>query len=211
MNCQDWWWPRAGGRNTWGSEVEGPHWWGWWCSGCLSRSAHRWPGRPRRAGSGGLDVLRLLWEQTQWLGYVRVWKVIWERKGKWLVFKIKLQLKNCIFYYCSYMARVIPGVRFPKIILWKYICSLEKVKVTQWCPTVCDPMDFTVHVILQVRILEWVAIPFSRGSSQPRDQTQVSCVADRFFTIWATRETHQFPYFCWNRVCWWLITSQGVQ
>ena len=44
-----------------------------------------------------------------------LWKVIWERKEKWLVFKIKLQFKNCIFYDYSYMARVIPGVRFPKI------------------------------------------------------------------------------------------------
>ena len=43
-----------------------------------------------------------------------------------------------------------------------------KVKVTQLCPTLCDPMDYTVHGILQARILEWVAFPFSRGSSQPR-------------------------------------------
>ena len=44
-----------------------------------------------------------------------------------------------------------------------------KVKVTQLCPALCDPMDYTVHEILQARILEWVAFPFSRGSSQPRD------------------------------------------
>ena len=44
-----------------------------------------------------------------------------------------------------------------------------KVKVTQSCPTLCNPMDYTVHGILQTRILEWVAFPFSRGSSQPRD------------------------------------------
>ena len=49
-----------------------------------------------------------------------------------------------------------------------------KVKVTQWCPTLCDPMDYTVYGILQARILQWVAFPFSRGSSQPRDRTQVS-------------------------------------
>ena len=54
-----------------------------------------------------------------------------------------------------------------------------KVKVVQLCPTLCDPIDYTVHGILQARILEWVAIPFSRGSSQPRDQTQVSCIAGR--------------------------------
>ena len=57
-----------------------------------------------------------------------------------------------------------------------------KVKVTQSCQTLCDPMDYTVHGILQVRILEWVAIPFSRGSFQPRDQTQVSRITSRFFT-----------------------------
>ena len=45
-----------------------------------------------------------------------------------------------------------------------------------------------VHGILQARILEWVARPSSKGSSQPRDQTQVSHIADRFFTVWATRE-----------------------
>ena len=52
-----------------------------------------------------------------------------------------------------------------------------KVRVTQSCPTLCDPMDCIVHGILQARILEWVAFPFSRGSSQPRDQTQVSRTA----------------------------------
>ena len=57
-----------------------------------------------------------------------------------------------------------------------------KVKVTQSCLTHCNPMDCTVHGILQARILEWVAFPFSRGSSQPRDQTQVSRIADGFFT-----------------------------
>ena len=50
----------------------------------------------------------------------------------------------------------------------------EWVKVAQLCPTLCDPMDYTVHGILQARKLAWVDFPFSRGSSQPRDQTQVS-------------------------------------
>ena len=53
------------------------------------------------------------------------------------------------------------------------------VKVAQFCLTLCDPMDYTV---LQARTLEWVAFPFSRGSSQPRDQTQVSSIAGGFFT-----------------------------
>ena len=61
------------------------------------------------------------------------------------------------------------------------------VKVTQLCLTLCNPMDYTVHGILQARILKWVAIPFSKRSSQPRDRTQVSHIAGRFFTKWATR------------------------
>ena len=69
-----------------------------------------------------------------------------------------------------------------------------KVKVGQSCPTLCDHMDYTVHGIFQARILEWVAFPFSRGFSQPRDRTQVSCTAGGFFTIWATREAQEY----WN-------------
>ena len=60
--------------------------------------------------------------------------------------------------------------------------SCRKVKVTQLCLTLCDPMDYTVHGILQARILEWVAFPFSRESSQPRDGTQVSRIVGGFFT-----------------------------
>ena len=63
-----------------------------------------------------------------------------------------------------------------------------KVEVTQSCPTLCDPMNYTVHGILQAGVPEWVAFPFSRGSSPPRDQTQVSHIAGGFLTSWATRE-----------------------
>ena len=66
--------------------------------------------------------------------------------------------------------------------------ELSEVKVAQPCPTHWDLMDCTVHGILQARNLEWVAFPSSRGFSQPRDQTQVSHIADGFFTSWATRE-----------------------
>ena len=54
--------------------------------------------------------------------------------------------------------------------------------VTQSCPSLCDPMDYIVHGILQARILEWVAFPFSRGSSQPSDQIQVTHFVGAFFT-----------------------------
>ena len=69
-----------------------------------------------------------------------------------------------------------PGIKSGSPILQAYTAilsydgipwSCRKVKVAQLCPTLCDPMDYTVHGILQARILEWVAFPFSRGSSQP--------------------------------------------
>ena len=65
------------------------------------------------------------------------------------------------------------------------------MKVSQSCPTLCDPMDNTACGILQARILEWVAIPFSKGFSHPR-VTQVSCTAGRFFIIWATKEAKRW-------------------
>ena len=80
-----------------------------------------------------------------------------------------------------------------KVILFRQIEITQATAVliffvlfAQSCPTLCDPMDCSlpgssVHGILQARILEWVAISFSRGSSQPRDQTRVSCIAGRFF------------------------------
>ena len=63
-----------------------------------------------------------------------------------------------------------------------------EVKVAQSCLTLCDSIDCSlpgssVYGILQARILEWVAIPFSSGSSEPRDQTRVSCTAGKFFTV----------------------------
>ena len=70
----------------------------------------------------------------------------------------------------------------------QYMTSKGKEsEVAQSCPTLCDPVDCSppgssIHGILQARILDWVAISFSRGSSRPRDRTQVSCIAGRFFS-----------------------------
>ena len=79
----------------------------------------------------------------------------------------------------------------PRSMGWGSVLCLEckkKVQVAQLCLTLCDCMDCTVHGILLARVLEWVAVPFSRGSFQPRDQTQVSHIVGGFFTNWATRE-----------------------
>ena len=77
--------------------------------------------------------------------------------------------------------------------LSKRLSFQSLVLAAQSYPTLCEPRDCSppgsfAHGILQVRILEWVAILFSRASSQPRDLTWVSYIAGRLFTIWATRE-----------------------
>ena len=75
--------------------------------------------------------------------------------------------------------------------------------VAQSCLTLCDPISHrppgsSVHGILQARMLKWVAIPFSRGSSRPRDQTQFSLIAGKYFTTWATREALYLSNYCQN-------------
>ena len=64
-----------------------------------------------------------------------------------------------------------------------WVCSVASVMSNACDPMDCSPPGSSVYGILQARILEWVAISFSRGSSQPRDQTLVSHIADRFFTV----------------------------
>ena len=83
--------------------------------------------------------------------------------------------------------------------LCMYVCmyflshtAKVKVKVAQSFRTLCDSMDYIVYEILQPRILEWVAFPFSRGSSQCRDRTQISRIAGRFFIREATKEAKEY-------------------
>ena len=91
---------------------------------------------------------------------------------------------------------------------------LVKVSVVQSCLTLCGPMvcslpDSSVHGILQARILEWVAIPFSRGSSWPRDQTQVSCIADRFFARYLSHQRSSYILLTLviSTLTKWIVTS----
>ena len=85
--------------------------------------------------------------------------------------------------------------------VWRAANSLPVLCLAaQVCSTLCDCMDYSLsgssdHGILQTRILEWIAIPFSRRSSQSRDQTQVSHIAGGLFTVWATSEAYEF----WSR------------
>ena len=98
-------------------------------------------------------------------------------------------LYTTLLYHALFSCLLV-SVIFPFSLPGNFSASLwkVKVKVAQSCPTLCDPMNSTVHGILQARILKWEAFPFSRGSSQSRDGTQVSRIVGRFFTNWATRK-----------------------
>ena len=87
----------------------------------------------------------------------------------------------------------------------------KAVKVTQSCLTLCDPMNYTVHGIPQGRILKWVAFPFSREYSQPRDQIQVSHIAGGFFTSWATREAQKESWVPKNWCFWNVVLEKTLK
>ena len=82
--------------------------------------------------------------------------------------------------------RLVKAMVFPVVM---YGCE-KWSEVAQWCPTLCDPMHYSlsgssIHGIFQARVLEWIAISFSRGSSRPRNRPRVSPIAGRHFIVWA--------------------------
>ena len=122
-------------------------------------------GHPTKGKEAGLKSESPIWGSVK-LSWVRAGGVVWRRSGgagfSWRVW-------NLTFY----------GVKVKLFI--------------QLCPTLCNPMNYSplgssVHGIFQAKILEWEAIPFSKGSSWERDQTQACCIAGRFFTVWTTKE-----------------------
>ena len=128
-----------------------------------------------------LIVLNIGWIQLGKLGLKVIWQIL-----------ISTSRRKEDGYNTNSYVQFMKEVKV--ILLWKW--KKVKVLVTQSCPNLCNPMDcslpgFSVHGILQTRLLEWIAISFSRGSSQPRDQTWVSRITGRFFIIWATREVAQ--------------------
>ena len=118
---------------------------------------------------------------------------------------------RCHFASPSAMHRV-PNAPYPCThfaLIWFFFFSCPNpssnrcVLVTQLCLTLCDCIDCSLpgssaHGILQARILEWVSMSFSRESSQPTDWTWVSCIAGRFFIIWATKEALSNRYIVWS-------------
>ena len=103
-----------------------------------------------------------------------------------------------------------PYFTFLVLLLLSYVSglnhffpTLQWVKVAQSCPTLRSPPGSSVHGILQARTLEWGAVPFSRASSQPRDWTWASCIAGRFFTIWALGKPSPYRKLSHNESVWW--------
>ena len=122
-----------------------------------------------------------------------------------------LKLNSDLMKWCSCLKPSSKKIKNKKIkpssrSLLYYVCLL----VAQSCLTICNTLDCSlprsyIHVISQARILEWLAIPFSRGSSRSRDQTQVSCIAGRLFTVWATREASTMLFIkVWSLEHLWL-------
>ena len=116
--------------------------------------------------------------------------------------------KVMLFFFCLHFFLIgfilLEQFRFTAKCFFVYKLVLSEV--AQSCLTLCDPMDCSlpgssVHGIFQATVLEWTAISFSRGSSQPRDRTRVSCIVDRCFTIWATREVLYWDIVISNYLC----------
>ena len=139
--------------------------------------------------------------------YLGNWEVIHERNES-LEFGLSMAVINDKYFIVvktSFIVTVPTRHTFISVghrnqwLLGKWYHTCKRPKGAKWSEvaqswlTLCDPVDCSppgssVHGILQARILEWIAISFSRGSSQPRDRTQVSCSAGRCFILWATRE-----------------------
>ena len=105
----------------------------------------------------------------------------------------------------------------PIILTLTHTTWKKESEVAQSCLTLCNPMDCSplgssIHGIFQATILEWVVIFFSSRSSQPRDRTQVSCIAGRLFTLSAPRESHHTGWpLCYTKVLSPLLLKENTQ
>ena len=120
-----------------------------------------------------------------------------------LSFKPVLSLSSFTFSKRFFSSSSLSAIRCMNLML-KVKVKSESECMWKWkslsCVQLCDPMDYTVHGILQAKLLEWVTFPFSRGSSQSKDWTQVSRIADRFFNSWAT--VHIWVYWYFSQQSW---------
>ena len=118
----------------------------------------------------------MLWQFTLHISSIYLNKIrYFKTRFSKLFLSLLLKLFLCVDYTFSFN--------------WGMWSERHSVMSTSFCDSMdCSPPGSSVHGILQARVLEWVAIPFSRRSSWPRDRTWVSCTAGRFFTIWASRK-----------------------
>ena len=178
-----------------------------WESQCLGRLI-RSPGSPRRRhGSGTLEEEIGVWSSQ---GGEKD-KHFFSLSLKLMLHNKTTQLKLCTKDYIITMypawgqflllENLLTNPVILKCILWQWsgksFLLLSSNPIWKWkslipVATLCHPMDYTAPGILQARILEWVAFSLSRGSSQFRDQTQVSHIAGGFFTRWASREAQEY-------------------
>ena len=125
-------------------------------------------------------------------------RLLWSTQSKALTRSI-----NQMFFWNSVAFYMIQQM----LAIWSHNFRCVCAKLFQSCSTLCDPMDYnppgsSVHGILQARILEWVAMSSSRGSSQPRDWTWISCIAGGFFTHWVTWEALTSSYI--HKILWYI-------
>ena len=144
-------------------------------------------------GSQGKNTEVVCHSLLQWNSLLRPVHLGWPHTG-WLSF---IELDRAVAHVIDENFKYCKSTKWYLWYTWNSVYQFSDSEVTQLCPTLCDPMDCSppgssIHGILQSTILEWVVISFSRGSSWPRDWTQVSRSAGRRFNLWATREAHQF-------------------
>ena len=161
--------------------VENPHEWHIWANFFLLPSLYLQKGFSTwRYWHFGMVIL--CWELSVSSLYSYSFK-LWNYKLR--------QLHTSVYQYLlRWSIKILIWMKSACLKLKQYVCVLD----AHSCPTLyhsmnCNPPGSSVHGVLQARILEWEAVPFSRGSSRPRDWTWVIRIAGRFFTVCATRET----------------------
>ena len=154
-------------------------------------AALRPPGKPKNTGVGSLSLLQLIFPPQELNpGLLHCRQILYQLNYTYFI-GFLAELHEIAYVQVLGTKQTLQKYSFPTFRI------KERNKERKWshstCWTLrdlvgCSPPGSSVHGILQARILEWVAISFSRGSSQPRDRTQVSHIAGRRFNLWATRE-----------------------
>ena len=179
------------GRDTWSDSLASPMWGLSPCPGNSGQS-HVWVGAPKVDRPRKQQRTMLTFRSMALLPRLWFFSRMDMRPGHQHFLKSTPGVQKAL--NCGRLCNC-PSVSFCKILPSYALVNTAflpvspvKVKVAQSCPTLCNPIDYIVHGLLQARILEWVAYSFSRDSSWPRNWTGVSCITGGFFTNWAMRE-----------------------